>query len=136
MDVFNYSRNGRGPATFIGLVLAVGMLAFGYFNSAPWWWVLPIVFVIAMCGWLIIKNPVYKLSITATDLHWITPRDEKQFPLSSIMRVRVKTWTDGPDQVILELKSGDNMEVPSFCLPPRNVLPTEIEARGIKILRK
>lgn len=130
---FSHTHKGRRLSTVAGLIFMLGMLGLGLALSAPGWWMLTVILPALMLIWSIIRNPIYGLSLDAHELRWFTPKVKKNVPLSTISHIRVETWTDGPDLVILKLHSGGSLEVPTFCLPARGVLPRELQARGIKV---
>jgi hypothetical protein len=128
-QVYVYSLSGRRPGTILASGLFAAMLAIGLVVKAPWFYFLPLALGGLISMWAIWRNPKSGSTLTASALTFFNRSDNKTIFLADIASMKVQNWTDGPDTVVLNLRSGMTVHIPSLCADSK--LAVALRAQGV-----
>lgn len=113
--LYTHRLSGRRPMTFFGFGVFVVMIVMGISDAAPWYFMAPVGVAGVMLIWLIFENPQSGSDLTSETLTFFHRKNRTAISIADIASMKVTRWTDGPDTVMLRLKSGDVVHVPSMC---------------------
>lgn len=72
-----------------------------------------------MIGWLLITNPQSGAVLTRAALRFYHGIQDRTIALADIAAVKQHIWSEGPDEVILVLRSGEKVSLPSQSIDRR-----------------
>jgi hypothetical protein len=80
---------------------------------------LPMWAALIMVGWLLITNPHSGAVLTCGSLRFYHGKQDRTLALANIAAVEKHTWSEGPDEVVLVLHSGEKVSLPSQSIDRR-----------------
>ena len=97
--------------TLAGFAISIGMLAFGFYYGAPWYFLAPVALSTALFMWQWIGNQVSGSEVTAQTVRLFVGQKETVVPVANIRAVRVTQWSDGAPSVSLLLHEEPSVSV-------------------------
>jgi hypothetical protein len=91
------------------------MVVIGLWGGAPWYWWLPVGGAFIAIGCVLIANQKSGATLTRSSLHFHHGKTSRTVPLAEIAKVECHSWTEGPDDIALVLRSGAKVDIPSQC---------------------
>ncbi len=113
--LYTYHLSGRRLATGFALGVTLVLLATASYYGAPWFFYAPVGFAAVMLVWAIIRNPKSGVVVSAEALRFFHASNAEHVLIADIASMTVHRWSDGPDTVMLLLKSGRTVHIPSLC---------------------
>jgi hypothetical protein len=111
--IYAHHQSGRRPLTLAMLAFALGMLALGIVYAAPWYWMVIVGLSALVVLFVVWTNEQSGSLITCDTLRFFQGKTDRTLRIADIAGLRVQRWSDGPDGVELELKSGERIDVPA-----------------------
>lgn len=127
--IYTYHQSGRRPLTVTTGLFCAATVSFGLWKDAPWYAMLPMWAALVMMGWLLITNPQSGMLLTRAALRYYHARQDRTIALREIAAVKKHMMSEGPDEVILVLHSGEQVSLPSQSIDQRFV--EELKAAGV-----
>lgn len=117
--IYTHHQSGRRPLTVLAGLFCAAMVGFGLWKDAPWYAMLPMWAALIMVGWLLITNPQSGAVLTRAALRFYHGKQDRTIALADIAAVKKHIWSEGPDEVILDLHSGEKVSLPSQSIDRR-----------------
>jgi hypothetical protein len=127
-----YSLSGRRPMTLAGLAVAIGLVALGWENNAPWFALAPAVIAASMLLGAIVWNPVYGMRLDRQALQIDLNGRAKRIPLAAINHIKITRWTDSSDATI-HLTDGTMYQIPDLARPSTDRFHQVLVDHGIAV---
>jgi hypothetical protein len=108
-----HHQSGRRPLTLVMLAFAVGMVAVGIVYAAPWYWMAIVGLSALALLFMVWTNTQSGSLITAETLRFFHGKTDRTLRIDNITGLHVHRWSDGPDDVTLQLKSGEHIDIPA-----------------------
>jgi hypothetical protein len=112
--LYSYHLSGRRPGTFIVLTLSLTMLAFAARYADTRYFLLPVGLASLMALWAIATNPQSGATLSNETLRYYNRGPVESVQIKDIASMKISSWSDGPDTVTLNLKSGRVVHVPNL----------------------
>jgi len=128
--LYTHHQSGRRPLTLLAGLFCAGMVGFGLWKDAQWYAMAPMWAALAGVGWLLVTNPQSGTLLTPRSLRFYHGRAGRAIALADIASVRKHIWSEGPDEIILILKDGEEVTLPPQSID-RGILPA-LEAAGVR----
>lgn len=127
--LYSHHQSGRRPLTLFAGLFCAGMVGFGLWKDAPWYAMAPMWAALLGVGWLLVTNPQSGAVLTQRSLRFFHGRQSRTIALADIVSVKRHIWSEGPDEVTLVLKNGEEVVLPSQSID-RNFVAA-LEAAGV-----
>lgn len=117
--LYTHHQSGRRPLTVLARLFCAAMVGFGLSKNAPYYAMTPMRAGLIMIGWLLITNPQSGAVLTRAALRFYHGNQDRTIALADIAAVKQHIWSEGPDEVILVLRSGEKVSLPSQSIDRR-----------------
>jgi hypothetical protein len=128
--LYTHHQSGRRPLTLFAGLFCAFMVGFGLWKDAQWYAMAPMWAALTGVGWLLVSNPQSGAVLTPRTLRFYHGRQDRSIALADIASVKKHIWSEGPDEIILILKDGEEVTLPSQSID-RGFLPA-LEAAGVR----
>jgi hypothetical protein len=108
-----HHQSGRRPLTLAMLAFAVGMVVLGLVYAAPWYWMAIVGLAALALLFMVWTNTQSGSLVTRDTLRFFHGKTDRTLRIADIAGLHIQRWSDGPDGVELELKSGERIDVPA-----------------------
>jgi hypothetical protein len=89
------------------------MVTLGLVYAAPWYWMAIVGLPTLALLFTVWANKRSGSRITAEILRFFHGKTDRTFHIADIAGLRVHRWSDGPNDVELQLKSGERVDIPA-----------------------
>lgn len=131
---YHHHEKTRRPATYVWTALFAGVLLFAFFNNAPWYFMLPVLFGLSLLVWAIIVNRKSGMNLNGSSLTMFSGKWQKAITFSDITCVKIKHWSDGAPSIDIVMKNAKPERVPHNCFGSAKELSDALAARGIPVV--
>ena len=136
MSVYRYEASARGPRAVMGIAAWWAALLAAYLVfDATLWILLPLALASLPALYEMGKGARATLEIDSDEFRWSSGRRHGRMLRSEVDRVRLDTKLDMSLRMSLVTAEGRKIRLPYECVPPRQSLSDELEAREIKVER-
>ncbi len=116
--LYRYRAEFQRILALLIFLVACGMAVGGWTGGAPWFWFGPIGFALAGSLWLLVVNPERGCWLTHDTLHVTDGGKKSSVALNDVVSMRVQSWSEGPDDIDLILRSGETFPIWGLCGGP------------------
>jgi hypothetical protein len=120
--IYSFRQSGRQAITFIGLAVFILLMSIGLSYNAPWYFVFPLGLSGTMLIWAIVVNPKSESDLSPEILSFFHRNMAENIRIADVKDMRVNRWSDGPDNVTLNMRSGKVVHIPSLCADSKLVI--------------
>ncbi len=109
--IYEYRNEGKTLVSLFLLVVAIAAVVVGANSGAPIYCYTPIGFALLFGAWWFMNNPNHGCRLTQETLELWSNKETTTLSLADVDHVSIKEWTDGPDDLSLNLKDGSKIEL-------------------------
>lgn len=123
MSPYQYKRQGRNPATSIGIALIWVLIAVLYTQFDAHFIIVAVLIAVtvpACLDW--IRNPQSGFDIDEAGVRWYSAKRQGQIERPEIDHFRFHTGLDGTRRIVIVDHSGRKTRIPYECTPPHKPL--------------
>ena len=128
---YQFEQKGRRPIVVIAALIGGTLVAVGFFDQAPWYFLAMPGIAGLMAALMLIQNSHSGLKLNARSLTLFKDSWQEEIPLSTIKGMRMTQFSSGQPSVWLDRTGAPPYRIPGYCFGSAQQLKQALAAHGI-----